>query len=429
MFAAVVGQSWADDAHPFSLEINGVDVIGRVRMESIRVEEPGPGTNGSLSFTLEDPTGWRWVAKAWDEVRLIEHAADRPVLFGGFVQSVRTRPWAAVGRTIEVQCVGYGLLLDRRVVVSYNIGFWSDHLYPPLAIVRVLSWFGGRVNATTERTPYDRNAYTSDPEVTVANPDDLTWNAAPDEQPDVDSPATLRQVLDTWAGALTDYAAYGSPWTEGRESIGAMYWVDGYARLHFHGNLNEDIAGAANSNYDGDAEVNIDEVTGTGKARAADLVLESENTDYTNRAYIVGSNAAGTGFVSTGPLSDAVGDLDIIVSDSGSDTESKKRTKARTRMIIRRKLAAAKAATLPTQPDDRRMDVVLESSTTLDIRPGQKMTVKSTPVTRSDTGTVQTWTFRVAGVSITFGSGGWRAYAVELGAQAGSAMRGGAARE
>ena len=114
MFAAIVGQSWADDAHPFNLEVNGIDRIASVPMESIRVEMAGPGTNGSLTFTIYDPDASVSVA-AWDEVRLIEHAADQPLVFGGFVQSVRHTAWATAGRSLEVQCVGYGILLDRKI--------------------------------------------------------------------------------------------------------------------------------------------------------------------------------------------------------------------------------------------------------------------------------------------------------------------------
>ena len=68
MFIATAGQSWADDAHPFNLEVNGTDLIAKVQRHSIRVNMPGPGNNGSLSFTIEDATS-TVVVTEWDEVR------------------------------------------------------------------------------------------------------------------------------------------------------------------------------------------------------------------------------------------------------------------------------------------------------------------------------------------------------------------------
>ena len=104
MFAAIVGQDWADDAHPFNLEVNGVDRVAALQYAGFSIEMPGPGSNGSIQATLHDPAVSIAIAE-WDEVRFIEHAATRPILFGGFVQSVRYRvsPGLA-GRFIELVC-------------------------------------------------------------------------------------------------------------------------------------------------------------------------------------------------------------------------------------------------------------------------------------------------------------------------------------
>ena len=123
MFAAIVGQSWATVAHPYNLEINGSDWIDAVISNTLHIEMAGPSSNGSLSVRLYDPAVGIDVAP-WDEVTFTEHAATRPVLFGGFVQSVRytTEP-GLTGRWVDVECVGYGILLDKRIVVRWP-GAW-----------------------------------------------------------------------------------------------------------------------------------------------------------------------------------------------------------------------------------------------------------------------------------------------------------------
>ena len=222
MLAAIVGQSWATAAHPFNLEVNGTDVIASVQFPTIRIEMPGPGSNGSMSFEIEDRDSSITINK-WDEVRFIEHAATRPVLFGGFVQSVRRVAWAAGGRTIVVVCVGYGILLDRKAVPGWTQSADDPGTSVPDRVASIVNRHGGRVSGLTTTLGVDEPTTAAKSIARFYN-----WDLTVSEVAIGYPSASLRGMVEAIVGA-GEYVT-----TNGNYPVGAAYWVDGYARFRFH---------------------------------------------------------------------------------------------------------------------------------------------------------------------------------------------------
>jgi len=396
MFAAIVGQSWADDAHPYNLEVNGTDLIASCSYPSIAIEMAGPGTNGSLRFRLSDPTAAITIAE-WDEVRFIEHAATRPILFGGFVQSVRYLAWATTGREIEVECVGYGILLDRKVVDAFDVTSFEDAPdYLGGAWVALVNRFGGRVTALQTETVY------ADTDETWTVSHYGTW------VPSVTSGAattaittgSLRSACEYLAEQSADseeiVAAIEGGWVLGQ--VGAVYWVDAYARLHAHPRRVVQTPTYDSNTYDGTCPVEISETTGAGKVRASSIEWEREDPDRLTRPYVEGGNALGSGWTGFGGLERA-GDLEDVISRPESTTESQRRSFAR-------------GAVEASQPSAVRSTITVVSATTIDFRPGQKLTVSNTQLGLSSA------EYRIAGVSIAFQTATYRVYSISAGGSA-----------
>lgn len=390
MFAAIVGQSWATAAHPFNLEINGLDRFNVVQRDTIRVEMPGPGSNGSMSFDVEDPTSAIAILE-WDEVRFIEHAATpRPIHFGGFVQSVRYQVWATGGRTISVTCVGYGILLDKKVQVGASFTF-----DPPVQafagdpIVSLVNRFAGRISALL---PVESGG-------TVNPPDDThgvayignTWNwpilsdfatATPA------SPGYLRQAIEFMLDlcAFTDEPMNGSYWVDGAGTfrlvpdgshIATSRWPSGYV-IQFDGG----VPGFA---FDSSGTYTIE-----------DVEYEREDTDRATTAYVEGGAPAGTGFYRT-PGLERAGDLETIVSDAASLTAANLQAKGGG--MVR-----------ATTPATARGKITVSSQVPLAIWPGRHMTVDY-----AQAGLTSSMDWRATSVGIRFRSGTNRVYEIGFG--------------
>lgn len=274
MFAAITGQGWAALAHPFNLEVNGVDRVASVQFPTIVVDMPGPGSNGAMTFEIEDPDSSIRVEK-WDEVRFIEHAAVRPVTFGGFVQSRRFRAWAAGGRTITVRCVGYGVLLDRKAVPGWS-RYWDSDDTMAGNVVSIVNRHGGRVTAlssgfadtTAERSVSAR----------------CNWYLV------YDAPlptATLRGMLERM---LTEAADYTPDRPSSVDNVsgpaGAAYWVDAYARFRAHPDPHPHYADDSfyDAAFDGGTPGLELDLTGTNIV--SDLEYEDEDGDRVTSAYV-----------------------------------------------------------------------------------------------------------------------------------------------
>lgn len=117
--AAVIATQLTDQSTIlYRLTLDGVDFLDRgsgfgVSIESIRLDENGPGGVSSLAFTINDPL----IEATFTSTAVVEFwdvANDRPE-FLGFIQSVAVSP-TAVGRVFHVTCVGIEALLDWMMV-------------------------------------------------------------------------------------------------------------------------------------------------------------------------------------------------------------------------------------------------------------------------------------------------------------------------
>lgn len=397
MFAAVVGQSWATAAHPFNIEINGVDRIAAIQYSTIRIEMPGPGSNGSMSFELWDPDASITIAE-WDEVRFIEHAATRPILFGGFVQSVRYSAWASAGRAITVECVGYGILLDRKVHVEASLPFNVD---VDEVIQRIVSLYGGIITAQSA-------AALGSPDATYGIPAYATESTGRwlldyfmgSSDPVVPAPCTLRAAVEYVLSIALSEADFLA--TLSAVSVPGVFWVDS-ARMF---RLLADGSGSSHTKwqsggvdypgqYDGGVPGPAFDAAGTYPVVEASY--EREDTDRLTSIYVEGGAGAGTGFVRAAQGLDRAGDLEAIVSDANSLTADDLLTKGRGQVR-------------QTQSATARGSITIESATPLDIWPGRQMSYD-----RPELGLTSALKWRMTTVNITFLGSESRQYRISFG--------------
>ena len=394
MLAAVVGQSWATLPHPFSLEVNGTDRVDAVRWGSVSVTMPGPGSNGAMAFTLTDP-GNLITLNEWDEVRWIEHAATRPIQFGGFVQSVRYLGWrrGLVGRDIAVTCVGYGILLDKKVVTSFLLGDDAGgDVSVGGACVSLVNRFGGRVAALSIGYA-DLTRQTDATYGVVSLGNEWNWilfsgTAYPVPLP---APMKLRAAVDYILALGSGFDASGNV-----IPVAGVYWVDSACRLVMlydappggmvtnAGTLHQQFA----DSYPGLA---LDGTTVKDSPQ-----YERENTDRVTSAYVQGGSPAGSGFYRGAPL-DRAGDLEEIVSDSSALAAGD---------------VAAKGGSIVarTIPSIAKGVVQVESQTPLDVWPGRQVTVD---VANANVSAAQEW--RMTSVTITYPTSTDRVYTIGYG--------------
>jgi hypothetical protein len=109
-------------AHPKSLLIDGVDVIGPiggygVPLDTISVTENGPGRTSSMSFTIDDPSRLVNLTDS-ASVAFMDNARDYP-LFLGWVDRYEMQPaFGDQGRAIKVECVGIEAALDWAITAN-----------------------------------------------------------------------------------------------------------------------------------------------------------------------------------------------------------------------------------------------------------------------------------------------------------------------
>jgi hypothetical protein len=405
MFAAVVGQSWATTAHPFNIEVNGTDVIGSVSIDSVRIEMAGPGSNGSMTFTISDPTAAYDVAD-WDEVRFIEHAATRPILFGGFVQAVRYRAWAATGRDIEVTCVGYGILLEKKVVA------WAA---PTMAeqdaantIVSVVNRFGGRISAFCAGSdaavdgPYQTDAVYSVADPSMPDIGSVTQQAWRLGRQNEDEPydflptgMTGVQTLGAWLAAASGASWYYNLDTAGDSEYDwstaapILRWVDSTARLRVYPVVPTDwvtLPDIRDALYDGGSVPAV-------SIYSATTGIISMTREFDGAAKITVAVGDNESIPQRLPATARAGDLETAWTDQVSFLGN----------------IAAKYDIVMSGERTERMELVISQDTPVNIWPGlsARITLEQLGATNVD--------LRVTSVSIVFHGGSSRSTAITLG--------------
>lgn len=385
MFPAVVGQSWASAAHPHSIEINGVDRTSAIALQSVNIEMGAPGTNGSMSFAISDPTA-SIIVNTWDEVRFLEHGAGRPARFGGFVQSVRYQAWATTGRDIAVTCVGYGILLDRKVIGSFLANFGDIGRSMCEQIGRWGGMLEGICGANGTAPAVDRTI------ATQTNPYYWAITIPGYWQDGYANGATLRAWFDE-SVATSTVGLGGGP----EPPLSGVMWVDASRRVNILPTNMPDVHPDGDvGEYTGGATITINVASPVAGRSLEYLEYEREDTDRITAGWVEGSNPAGTGLYYT-PGLERVGDLVGVISAS----ESAGATEA---------IAAMQAEVERSEGLSVEVRAVLSSSSALDVWPGMKATVTAAQLGLS--GQV----FRVNGVSLSFRIDGKAVYDVRMGA-------------
>jgi hypothetical protein len=120
---AVLAAALTDhSAHPFSLLLNGEDIIkgisGKgVPIESVSISERGPNGIDSMEFRLDDP-GKVYALAGGEEIVLWDNVTADP-LFGGYLETYdEVAGFGQQGRYWDCRALGYSATLDRILVAS-----------------------------------------------------------------------------------------------------------------------------------------------------------------------------------------------------------------------------------------------------------------------------------------------------------------------
>ncbi len=99
-----------------------------VPIESVKVQELGPGGVSSMTFVVEDPTASAFAAVEGSEVRL-EDLANGYTIFRGWIQSWDVEPsHGEQGRTWTITCIGPEALLDWGAVTTTSLSWAIDDM-------------------------------------------------------------------------------------------------------------------------------------------------------------------------------------------------------------------------------------------------------------------------------------------------------------
>lgn len=275
--AAIVATALTDrSVRSKTLTLDGLDLVLRpgttgnsygVPIETVHVLEAGPGGVSTMEFTVEDPNieiildeGQR--VNFWDVTR------DAPI-FSGFVQSWRFVP--AVGRLIEVRCVGLDVLLDWMIIPTLTVPINTRLDTAAQMCVNAALGLGVPLNATVAAGVFQGNQ---------ANPigdqsNLMSYDVVVDGK-------TLREALQD---------VINSP-PIGFSTNRSIYWIDFYGGLRLF--------------YDfqlGFKPVDYNDLAVTTSAAGVnqwEINLEFDAASVGHAVYVVGANPAGTGLVTDG---------------------------------------------------------------------------------------------------------------------------------
>jgi hypothetical protein len=288
--SAVVAAALTDHgARSFSLWIDGLDVLvepggtsGRrygVNLESIRLTEGGPTTNGTLDFTVRDPDGD--VRLVGDEtVVFYDHVRGEP-LFRGTVDVVSEAIPTGIDHAWSVRCTDLNALLDRVLVPPYTLPVASLQevvlsilAYVPLRAFGSLSGDAAGVREGGSQAKPVGGAY----------PSQLTGTLSIGAISQMTARAALQLALGEWSASY----GYLLPAT-------FQVFVDQYGGVR----LFDSFYAITPSDYrTTTVMVNAATVTEPGEVRPSKLEITRDNAQAYTSVYVVGGSAAGTGWVS-----------------------------------------------------------------------------------------------------------------------------------
>src|SRR5262245_6336401 len=112
--AAVLGGLPAT-AFPYTLLMGNLDVIGITPIDSIRIDEVGPGGVSSIEFTYGDSTG-TVLPQTGDVIKMQWNTPDVPIFLGWVDTWSSTPDFGGQGRSVTVQGIGIEAQLDWLII-------------------------------------------------------------------------------------------------------------------------------------------------------------------------------------------------------------------------------------------------------------------------------------------------------------------------
>lgn len=273
--AAVVAAALTNHAaHPFGLYVDGLDLLppaaGTPAVPFDSITSPlTTGNQETFEFDVWDPAA-TFIATGNENVLFWDFAQDI-ALFAGTLTYVSSTPAFATGRILHVRCTSNDLILDQRVVPGDAM---PAGLSDQTLIQHLIGAYGGPIRASSSTVAS-----------TKASMPAMAW-----------TPMTLRAAIEQVANAA---------------GTGRVYWMDDLYRLYYTS------ASAINAPF-----VVSDAPTGA-QIGATFLSLDIDGQTAFDEVYVVGANAAGSGFVSartrTRPMA-----RQVILENTDSDSSSKR---------------------------------------------------------------------------------------------------------
>jgi len=350
MIATQLGGGAAGPAR--ALWLDGLDILKQpgsaanrygVPIESIDVEEAGPGGVSSMRFRLELPnpaSGVTLVDGA--RVHFQDLANDLPTFYG-FLQSWPSRP-LGLGRSYDVTCQGIEIVLDWMIVPALTIAAGTNIQAAIQSILANATGVGvalrGLASGTANGTQAQPIGDLAQPKFGGAVTTAVAVVLAGDSVREA-----IRKVLDV----ANDSSPYFGDIT-----------IYGHATVDFWQGLRVFRRDQAPGDY---ATLTIDDSVG-GAIAAANLEHTTDVGQVVRGVYVKGGNAAGTGLVSDGsgkPGRIAVIDDPSILTSSARDL--------------------AGVAYLTTQTEAARGNFQVEAFTpTTNVRPGSRLSLTDAEV-------------------------------------------------
>lgn len=290
--AAIVAAALTDhSAHPFSLFVAGVDVMGSTPLDSISVTEAGPGAISSMSFTIEDLSNVLAIPAAGSDVIFMDNTLNYRI-FAGYLLDYSVEP-VGIGRTISINAAGMEILLDWAALPSTSInsdtGVAASDLNPlelPDGVANYISlWFADfglkapGPNMATDPVNGDFDHPIGTLKAAGLNPN-MTSAANPPPPT-----GTLRSILES----VIRFSHMG---TNPLISVN----VDAVVTVDFYRGLRIFYRNSAPNDY---TNLTINDVY-AGTLVASNIQYEVHPGDVVRAVYVTGGNAAGSGWVTDG---------------------------------------------------------------------------------------------------------------------------------
>lgn len=329
--AAIIGAALNDaSAHPYNLEVGGLDLIKApggsglgVPLESIVVNENGPGNISSMSFAIDDPQGAVSISSPLlVTFKANDGAIPETIYFRGWIDATDNEPdFGGQGRRITVRCSGIEQLLDWAVVPQTYSGLPSTLFTKDAAIMAgtfqpLLQRIGTDAGSAMVVAPWTRSGSFNYPVGNLVRPAEPAWSIFSQTATWSAPGGTLRNaILDLAAHSYWSNSGTGASDFTGTQFLMTVDWWYGLR-------IWEDDFGLQPDDYT--TLVVTDTYAGTNVAE--NLSWSQDYTSVTRGVYVIGN-----GNVDYGLISDGTGNVGrtILLTDSAASSDLLARGRAR----------------------------------------------------------------------------------------------------